>query len=1124
MPTEQQQLEDVIAGLEAQRALLGDAVVDAAIVPLRARLAALLGQTGQQLKQVTVLFADIVGSTAMGRQCDPEEVHAIVDGALERFATRVKEHKGRILQYTGDGMLAAFGADEVQEDDAERAVCAGLALLNEASRYAAAVEQRYGLAGFSIRVGVHTGPVLLGGGVYAEGSIRGSTVNAAARLQEAAPPGAMRISHDTFSHVRGMFDVEVQPPIEVKGLEKPLVTYLVRQARPRAFRVMTRGIEGVETRMVGRDAELEALQEAFKALHIHGAALRVVTTVGEAGIGKSRLLHEFRNWAAARPERVCLFQGRAMPQTRSQPYGLLRDILAWWLQIADSDSMDAAKEKLDQGAVPLFETHDSRDMAQAHAHLLGQLIGLDFTESPHVTGIRDDARQIRNRGFHAAAQIFRRVTAREGAPVVLLLDDLHGSDDGSLDFLNYLVQVNRDVPMLLLVFTRPTLFERRPDWPGTTPAQRIELSPLDRGASRLLANELLKKVGEIPAALRELIIGGGEGIPFYMEELVKMLVDQGAIEIGPERWNLHPERLLATNVPQTLTGVLQARLDGLKPAEKLALQQASVIGFVFWDLALAAIDPAATESLRSLIQRDLVIPHQDTSLDGAREFAFKHQILHHVTYDTVLKRTRRECHARAASWLAGLTGARARDFLGATAEHYERAGDDAQAAEFFARAAEQAAERYSHEAALGYVASALALMGADDESGDRRQRWRLLDVRERTLGALGRRADQQDAIDTLQRLADALSDDTLRAKVAWRRSYIATRTGDFRTAAHAARQALALAEPVGALELRLDAQRFLAIALAHLGDADGGRRLALDGLDVARAHGLRRVEGGFVNTLSVVADRQHDVITTLEMTRQWLEIERELGNRQNEAVGLSNLGFAWLDLGEYAQARDNLDAGLKLARAVGHRTIEPYPLTGLSRLALWQGDDALALAYAQSALDIASAVHDRYIEARALARIGNAELALDRHAAAATAFGRAHDVAVAMDDVFRYDAAAGLARVALAQGDVAEALRAVEGLLAHVGGGGTLAGTDSPGLIRVTCYQVLCRAGDPRAADQLSTAHAELLASAAAIANDTLRQSFLHNIPEHREIVAAWAAIPTPSETPPHGGSCTRRE
>jgi predicted ATPase len=191
--------------------------------------------------------------------------------------------------------------------------------------------------------------------------------------------------------------------------------------------------------------------------------------------------------------------------------------------------------------------------------------------------------------------------------------------------------------------------------------------------------------------LYELIGSSAEGNPFYMEELVKMLVDEGAIDTRGERWNLVPGRLRTLLVPQTLTGVLQARLDALKPAEKLALQQASIIGFVFWDQALAAIDGQATAPLPDLTERAMVIAHPEARLDGLHEYAFHHQILHHVTYDTVLKRLRREYHAKVAAWLAGRTGTRANAFLGATAEHYEKGGDNRRACEFYARAAEHAA-------------------------------------------------------------------------------------------------------------------------------------------------------------------------------------------------------------------------------------------------------------------------------------------------------------------------------------------------------------------------------------------------------------------------------------------------
>ena len=1112
MSNEIPQLEAAISGLEAQRGLLGDALVDAALGPLRGKLAALQAQVqaepqAQSLKQVSILFLDIVGSTMLSQYLDPEETSAVMDGTLSRCTAIVDKHGGRVLQYAGDNLLAVFGATEAREDDAERAVHCGLALLAEGRLLGLEVERAHGRSGFAVRVGLHTGGVLLGGGVDAEGSIRGVAVNIAARMEQSAPAGALRISHDTYRHVRGVFDVEPQPPIEVKGVEEPIVTYLVQCAKPRAFRVATRGIEGVETRMIGRDAELELLQDAFKTLFVE-RKLAAVTVVAEAGMGKSRLLYEFQNWAEARPERFKNFQGRANPQTQSQPYGLLRDILAWRLQIADTDSMATARRKIEEGIAPLFEADDGADLAQAHAHLLGHMIGLDFADSLHIQGIKDDPRQIRNRGFHVAAQMLRRVAAQDGRPIVLQLDDLHWADDGSLDFLNYLAQVNRDVPMLVISLTRPTLFERRREWTDAEGIhQRVDLQPLGKGFSRELARELLKKLPDVPVALRELITGGADGNPFYMEELVKMLVDQGAIEIGPERWTLQPDKLLAMHVPQTLTGVLQARLDGLPGAERLALQQASVIGLVFWDQALAALDPRGPESLPSLVQRELALPRQDTDQDGVREYAFKHQILHQVTYDTLLKRTRQELHAKAAQWLAGLSGARASDFLGATAEHYEKAADPANACEFFTRAAAHASDRFAHEAALGYVERALALFDAAPAAAQPELHWRLLDVRERTLDLQGKRAEQRADIEALEALADRLDDDRRRAEVAHRRSHVAFRTADYRSQESTARRAMALAERAGDDELRLRSQQLLANALARLGDVGAAKALARDGLAAARERGLRRVEGLFLNTLSIVAERLGDVVGFLELVQQKLLIDRELGDRRGEALSLSNSGDGWLNVGDLVQARYCSEQALRLIRAIRDRVFEPAALINLSKLALRQGDDALALAHAQAALDIAVAVQARNQEAIARWQLGNAELALGRHAAAWAAFERAHAVALPIGDAKQYEATAGLARVALARGDVAAAMHALQGLLAHLANGGSLQGTEQPRLIQLTCYLVLAAAGDPRAEQMLASAHAALQAVEATISDPVLRHGYLNNLSEHRKIVLAWAAL-----------------
>ncbi|MET0917502.1 MAG: adenylate/guanylate cyclase domain-containing protein, partial [Burkholderiales bacterium] len=1027
MSTERQQLEATIAGLEAQRALLGNAVVNAALAPLRAKLVSLAAAPtdeppAQSLKQVTILFADIVGSTTLSQHLDPEATGMVMERALAQFAAIVEQHGGKVLKYAGDSVLAVFGAVEAREDDPERAVRAGLAILEGGREEGEQVRREHGYDGFTVRVGVHTGGVLLGGGVDAKESIHGQAVNIAARMEQTAPPGGLRISHDTYRHVRGVFSVEPQPLLAVKGVDEPIATHIVLNAKPRAFRMATRGIEGVETRMIGRDAELEQLQNAFQRL-CSGGTLAAVTVVGEAGMGKSRLLYEFQNWAEARPEGFYFFQGRAHPQTQGQAYGLLRDILTWRLQIADSESMEAAKQKVEQGIASYFAPDDGDDTAQAHAHLLGHLIGLDFSGSRHIKGILNDGKQIRNRGFHAGAQMFRRIPARDSAPIVLLLEDLHWADDGSLDFLNYLAQVNRDVPMLMLGVTRPTFFERRNYGPFVD-AQRIELGPLDKSSSRELANELLKKLPQIPAALRALITGGAEGNPFFMEELVKMLVDEGAIETGPERWTLHSEKLLATHVPQTLTGVLQARLDGLAPAEKLALQQASVIGLVFWDQALSSIDPKATDALPSLLRRELVVRRQDASLEGVREYAFKHQILHQVTYDTLLKRTRRDLHAQVAYWLAGRINAHAGDLLGATAEHFEKGGEATKACEFFTRAAEHAANRFAHGAAMRYIAHALVLLGKEATAGQTDQpdklvlRWRLLDVRERSFDLQGKRTEQCADIAALQCIADALDDDRRRSEVAWRRSDIAMRTGEFRAMEGAAREAMSLAERAGDRVMKLRAQQHLASALGLLGDVAAGKALAQDGLAASRSLGSRPTETLFLNTLAFIANQEDDLVLTLKLCQQILPLDRELGDPRGEAISLLNVGISWLDLGEPLQARHHLEESLRLTRAVGDRLLESNTLNNLSRLALLQGDDALALVHAQSALDISVAAADPSTTLSALCHVGDAELALGRHQAAAAAFERARTIALGMDNPHPFRASAGLARVALAEGDV----------------------------------------------------------------------------------------------------------
>ena len=645
-----EQLAATIAALEAQRALLGDVVVNSALAPLRRELAVLLAQAqpsvaAQQLKQVSVLFVDVVGSTAMGQQLGPEEIHAVMDGALARFTAIVMAHHGRVLQYTGDGMLAGFGADEAHEDDVEGAIRAGLGIIDEAVLLAPQVKRQHGVPDFNVRAGVHTGRVLLGGGVDAEGSIRGATVNVAARMEQSAPPGRLRISHDSWRHVRGLFDVAEQPPISVKGVAQPLRSYLVERVRPRAFRVANRGIEGVHTPMVGRAAELAQLRGALACV-VSTRAAAAVTVVGDAGLGKSRLLAELLQ--STELQQAWLLLGRAHPRSELHSHGLWRDMLTRQFDITDGDTPDAARHKFIEGLAPLF-AGDGDAHGNAAIPLLGHLIGLDFSANPQIEELLGDERQFKLRAYDAAALCLHRLA--DLRPVLVIVDDLHWADAGSLDLLRHLQRSNHDTPLLCLALSRPSFFEHHDGWAEAgVPQQRIDLKPLDKSFSQELADGLLQRLHEVPAALRALVTSGAEGNPFYMEELVKMLIDDGVIVTDVDGWRVLPDKLLDARVPPTLTGVLQARLDALGAHERSALQQAAIVGHVFSGEALAAIDAAAERALPALLRKQLVVRRDAQAALGAGEFAFQHQLLHQVTYDGVLKAPKRHGHARVGAF------------------------------------------------------------------------------------------------------------------------------------------------------------------------------------------------------------------------------------------------------------------------------------------------------------------------------------------------------------------------------------------------------------------------------------------------------------------------------------------
>ena len=783
-----QALEEAIATLDGQRALLGDGVVDIALGPLRDKLAALVAAElpQRQLRHVSVMFLDMVGSTQLSQHLDPEDLQDVLDAALAEFTLTVQRHDGEVLQYAGDNLLAAFGANGVREDDAERAVRCGLALLEDGRRWASQVQQRHGHDGFNVRVGIHTGPVLRGGGVDDDNTLRGLAVNVAARMEQAAPPGALRISQDTWALVRGLFDAQAQPPIDVKGHDMPVRSWLVQQAKPRVFALPMRGIEGQETPLVGRTAELALLQAALEAVHCQKGA-QVITLLAEAGMGKSRLLQEFQHQLAADERDVWLLLARSQPSSGLQPYGLLRDMLARRLGLADSDSAEVARARLLQGLAPWLDQPDDPP-----AECLGQLIGLDFSASPAVAAFGQDSHLLRSRGLAALVRYTERLCQRDGSPVVVLLDDLQWSDDASLDALQHWLTQCAHLPLLALLGARPSLLERRPDWGAALPSHHsLVLHALGTAQRQALAQGLLQRLETPSPRLLDLIDDRAEGNPFYAEELVKMLLDRGVITSHGGSWIFHAERLDEHCLPASLTGVLQARIDTLAPAERHALQMASVIGSLFWDEALTALDPHGTAALPVLRRRAMVLAHETSAFEGTAEQAFHHHLLHQVSYQTVLKPERQAAHARAAAWLTQRVGERGDEYLAITAEHHSRAGQLQQASEWFERASRMAALRSASAQALDYQqrAEAHGTVGWPLE--------RMVAGLARTIAAcdkLALREQQLAAVDKLLALGESARHDPTVSRALANKSLWADRTGRSDEAIALARRGLEVAE------------------------------------------------------------------------------------------------------------------------------------------------------------------------------------------------------------------------------------------------------------------------------------------------------------------------------------------
>jgi class 3 adenylate cyclase/tetratricopeptide (TPR) repeat protein len=655
-------------------------------------------------KLVTVLFADVVDSTAIAERLDPEHFAEIMNGAFAFMSAAIARYGGTVARLMGDAVLAFFGAPTAHEDDAERAIRAGLEIRADAREYARMIELRHGIE-FRVRVGIHTGLVVVGEvgtAAHTEYTAMGETTNVAARLQSRAEPGTVLISASTHRLVRRLFDVTSLGKLTLKGRSAPIAAYQV--VEPRVGPGSSRGIEGMTSPLVGRDEELGLLQARISALTEGRGAL--VLLAGEAGLGKSRLVAEARSGPAGHATRW--LEGRALSYSQSSAYSPWRQVIRQVAGVPEGEAPARIREKLRD------EWH-RRAAPPDDLPFLEALLGVESEEGVSVvTALEGD---VLVRRIADSIRDCCRALAEE-QPTALVFDDLHWADSASLDLILEIADLSESTPLLLLCLLRPD--KGSPGWSLLERARsrlqgrvtEIHLAPLSVDHSRRLLANLLDVEG-LPDPVRDLVLHRSEGNPFFLEEVLRSFVDSGHILRRNGHWATARE-ITAVVVPETLVGVLSARIDNLPEETKRVVQTAAVIGRIFGRRALTEVCAAAPSAervedvgphLERLTYEELI---RERAGEPEQEYIFKHALTQQAAYDLLLVKRRKELHRRAAVVLEALHPERSDEIAALLAHHFLRAEEWEQATEQSRRAGTRAARLYALTEALDHLENAVA--------------------------------------------------------------------------------------------------------------------------------------------------------------------------------------------------------------------------------------------------------------------------------------------------------------------------------------------------------------------------------------------------------------------------------
>jgi DNA-binding SARP family transcriptional activator len=784
-------------------------------------------QPDEARKLASVVFADLVDSTQLGEQ-DPERTRVLLDRFYEAMAEEVRRAGGTLEKFIGDAVMAVFGVPAAQEDHAERALHAALAM-----------QRRFGEL-FGDALGLHTG-VSTGEVFFAkrEGAafVTGDAVNVGARLQQAGGPGDILVAERTVAAVGAAFEFEDPTTVEAKGRSGGVACRRLLRA---VSSTRPRGLLGLRRAFVGREQELEVLRAAYRRA-IDGHEPHLVTLMGDAGIGKTSLVRELWEWLSAQPSPPLLRAGRCLPYGRGITYWPLAEVLKAHLGILDSDSPRAVRGRL------------------AGREILGVTLGLEIASDAHPLAAREQLHE-------AWVELLDELVAEQST--VVLIEDLHWAEEPLFELLERSL---REVsgPLLLIATARPEVLDRRPAWgAGRRNAAQLWLEPLSLQEATSMLDELLGS--GLTVRLRELVLANAEGNPFFVEELVGALVDRGFLRRWNGGWKTNelPERLV---VPDSVQSIVAARIDMLGAAERAALQAAAVVGRVFWAGPVTELLGGADPSLRVLVERDFVRRHPISSMAGEREFAFKHALTRDVAYETLPKARRARLHAALAEWLESLGEGRD-EHAPLLAHHYAEAVREedldlawpdeehraeqlrAKALTWLERASELAGGRYALDEQIGLLERAVEI----ERNETRRDRlWQAIarahllrydqaGFRSALLAAIDASVDAEEAAELTSRLAFwdafrwnhaedreliegwiaralalAAEGSSARARSLVARSYCRPEEAEA-----LAREACAIAEELPDLELRSYAFHALADAVLAEGRYDEARRWA----------------------------------------------------------------------------------------------------------------------------------------------------------------------------------------------------------------------------------------------------------------------------------------------------------